>query len=93
MGGLKHWTGYINSGQTNDIKNVNGLVFIRVGYSFGGYLLYIATFGKVSLIANTSEYSISIELSHDTNHTLTIKNTANAQRYVEVYYQTLQIER
>ncbi len=86
---LTKWSAYINAGTSKKINDVNGLVFIRVGYSFGGYFIYNATFGKVNIISNPAGYNLSIELTIDTANVLTIKNTADGQRYIEILYQSL----
>ena len=86
---IKKWTKYIDSGQTEVIENVQGLVFARIGYSYGGYILYLVSFNQVELIANPVDYGIGLELSVDGAGNLTVKNTASARRFVEIYYQSL----
>lgn len=86
---LTKWSAYLDANSSKTISNVNGLVFVRVGYSFGGFLIYNATYGLVSLVSNPAGYNITAELSIDTNNILTVKNTADGQRYIEILYQTL----
>ena len=91
MGALKYWERNIEAGSSADIPNVNGFVFLKNIYSYGGCVLYYATFGSVNLILNPAGYQISIELTHKTDRTLTIKNISSGVRRIEVYYQSLQI--
>lgn len=86
---IKKWSRYLNSNQTAVIENVQGLVFTRIGYSYSGYLLYLVSFNQVELIANPVDYGIGLELSVDGAGNLTVKNTNSAQRYVEIFYQSL----
>lgn len=86
---IKKWRGYLNSNQTAVIENVQGLVFARVSYSYGGYILYLVSFNQVELIANPVDYGIGLELSVEEVGKLIVKNTNNAQRYIEIFYQSL----
>lgn len=86
---IKKWTKYIDSGQTEVIENVQGLVYAKNGYAYGGYVLYLATFGQVVQIVNPVGYGNNIELSMEEVGKLIVKNTANAQRFIEIYYQSL----
>ena len=85
------WEGYIEPNSSIEIPEVNGFVYVRNSYSFGGYLLYYATFGVVELILNPAGYDIKIGLTHNSNGILTVKNISEGKRRIEVYYQTLML--
>lgn len=85
-----HLSAYINAGATKEIDNVGGFVLVKNGYSFGGFLLYHATFSTITLVCNPVNYNIGVELSVS-NGKLTIVNKSEAQRLIEVYYQSLDI--
>lgn len=87
---LNKWSGYINSNQSETINNVNGFVYVRCSYSYGGYILYYATFGDVKEVANTAGYGITVKLTHNKDNSLIIKNTAEGTRLIEIQYQYLQ---
>lgn len=86
---LTKWSGYLNAGSSKTINDVNGFVFVRCTYSYGGYYPYYVTFGNVELVTNPAGYRLTIELTQDESNVLTIKNTADGQRYIEVLYQSL----
>ena len=86
----KHLSAYISAGATKEIDNVGGFVLVKNGYSFGGFLLYHATFSTITLVCNPVNYNIGVELSVS-NGKLTIVNKAEEQRLIEVYYQSLDI--
>lgn len=85
---IKKWSAYLNPDSERTIGNVQGSVYVRCGYSYGGFLLYLVTFNQVTLIANPVDYGIGVQLSIK-NGELTVKNTESTQRYIEIYYQSL----
>lgn len=85
---IKKWNAYLNPDKEGTIGNVQGLVYVRCGYSYGGFLLYLVTFNQVTLIANPVDYGIGVQLSIK-NGELIVKNTDSIQRNIEIYYQSL----
>lgn len=85
---IKKWSADLSPDAERTIGNVQGLVYVRCGYSYGGFLLYLATFIQVTLIANPIGYGIGVQLSIK-NGELTVKNTDSIQKYIEIYYQSL----
>ena len=85
---LKKKQTYLDPEQTTVIENVQGLVFTRNNHSYGGYLLYLATFNEVSLITNPVDYGNAVELSMKGGD-LTVKNTGSGRRLITIYYQSL----
>ena len=81
---------YIDANATKEIDNVGGFVLVKNEYSFGGFLFYHATFSTITLVCNPVNYSIGVELSVS-NGKLTITNKSEAQRRIDVYYQSLDI--
>ena len=80
---------YINSGDSIELTDINGFVMIKSTYDFGGYKFYWVSGGKYQDLApNIPGYGLYLELSF-VEGVFKIKNTASAQRRIDIAYQTL----
>ena len=83
---VKH-TVFMNKSKPATFR-ANGLLYVKDIYSYGGYVLYFATFNQVKKICNPAEYDISIKLSMS-NGTLTASTDSTTDRKVEFLVQNI----
>ena len=81
----------INKNQSLKLSPVNGVMFIRNTYSYGGYVMYIATFTEVKVVCNPAGYDIGIDVKVTNLETreITISTLSEANRQIQVIYQNL----
>ena len=80
---------YLNSGDSIELTDINGFVMIKSIYDFGGYKFYWVSGDKYQDLApNIPGYGLYLELSF-VEGVFKIKNTASAQRRIDIAYQTL----
>ena len=83
---VKH-TVFINNSRPATFKT-NGLLYIKDVYSYGGYVLFFATYNQVKEICNPAGYGISIKLSMS-NGILTVSTDSTTDRKVEFLVQNI----
>lgn len=83
---VKH-TVFMNKSKPATFR-ANGLLYVKDIYSYGGYVLYFATFNQVKAICNPAEYDISIKLSMS-NGILTASTDSTTDRKVEFLVQNI----
>lgn len=83
---VKH-TVFMNKSKPATFR-ANGLLYVKDIYSYGGYVLYFATFSQVKEICNPAGYDISIKLSMS-NGTLTASTDSTTDRKVEFLVQNI----
>ena len=82
---------FISKSQPLKLSPVNGVILIRNAYSYGGYVMYLATFTEVKVVCNPAGYAIDVDVkvtNHETRE-ITISTSSEAGRQIQVIYQNL----